>query len=140
MSLPGDFVGDAGHVANGVADVFQTGGRGNFAKLSLGHITNLKLDYGQFLMFWLHARTIMNATDGHHRMSGTPVSSHSPRHRNLNSAMTNTTSQVAAPRKLNATRRLSRTKGPTKAIRAIPSDVASSGRIESCDSIVLTSR
>ena len=37
MSLPGDFVGDAGQVANGVANVFQTGGGGDFAKLRHGH-------------------------------------------------------------------------------------------------------
>src|ERR1039458_10367733 len=37
VSLPGDLVGDAGQVANGVADVFQTGGWDNFAKLGQGH-------------------------------------------------------------------------------------------------------
>ena len=37
VSLPDDFVGDAGQVANGVADVFQTRGGGNFAGLSDRH-------------------------------------------------------------------------------------------------------
>ena len=36
VSLPGDLVGDAGQVANGVADVFQAGGGGDFAGLSMG--------------------------------------------------------------------------------------------------------
>ena len=37
VSLPRDLVGNAGQVANGVADVFQTSGRGNFAGLRYGH-------------------------------------------------------------------------------------------------------
>ena len=37
VSLLCDLVGDAGQVANGVADVFEAGGRGDFAKLRHGH-------------------------------------------------------------------------------------------------------
>jgi len=37
VSLAGDFVGDAGEVADGVADVFETGGWGDFAELCDGH-------------------------------------------------------------------------------------------------------
>ena len=35
VSLAGDVVGNAGQVANGVADVFQAGGGGDFAELEL---------------------------------------------------------------------------------------------------------
>jgi len=37
VSLACDFVGDAGEIADGVADVFQTGSGGDFAQLSYGH-------------------------------------------------------------------------------------------------------
>jgi len=37
VSFPGDLVGDAGQVANGVADVFQAGGWGDLAQLGDGH-------------------------------------------------------------------------------------------------------
>ena len=33
MTLFGDFIGDAGQVADGVADVIETGSGGNFAEL-----------------------------------------------------------------------------------------------------------
>src|ERR1017187_6491360 len=40
VSLAGDLVGNAGQVANGVADVFQTGGGRDFASLRDGHNQN----------------------------------------------------------------------------------------------------